>query len=613
MPSSAPPESDPPVSRSLFAGPGEHGRWLWWRAAGEAVLAAVLVLVAHTGLSTVEARLVGAAEALAILGAALVLVRRRFPVACAVGLAALTGAAPSAALLTAVAAYTATRQMRTPRQRVGVILGAAALTMLTCAVFAPTLEVGGNLFGLALGAVLALTTVVVPGLVGTAAGQQGRLLRALRERAAAAEQARRLADSESRMRERSRIAAEMHDLVGHRLSLVSLHAGGLEMALGKQAPELRDEAAVVRRATRDAMQELREALGVLGPLESDTGTGALTDATGTRADIEALVEESRRGGIPVELCWEGADLDARPARVRRAVHRVARESLTNVHRYAAGAHVTVTVRHTGERVQVRVRNGVPPTRPAASTGLGSGRGLAGLRERVALLGGALEAGRTPGGGFAVVAAIPADPGPAAETVDAETAEAETADAEAADAGTADAASDSSGRPGMAAAEPGGVGKPRSADEPGSIDEPGGVDEPVSRAAILQRRAAGAVIGLLGLIGVAVMLVFGVLLVAHSRYELAYERPAPPRVGMTKEQLKGAVPADDGIVRAAALGHEPPRPPSATECRYPYADNPPEGGRLPIVRYCFRSDTLIAIDRFTVPMVTEPHGGSRTHD
>ncbi|MFE6738387.1 histidine kinase [Streptomyces tubercidicus] len=620
MPSSAPPETDPPVSRSLFAAPGEHGRWLWWRAAGEAVLSAVLVLVAHMGLSTVEARLVGAVEALAVLGIALVLVRRRFPVACALGLAALTGAAPSAALLTAVAAYTATRQMRTPRQRVGVILGAAALTMLTCAVFAPPLEVGGNLFGLALGAVLALTTVVVPGLVGTAAGQQRRLLRALRERAAAAEQASRLADSESRMRERSRIAAEMHDLVGHRLSLVSLHAGGLEMALGKQAPELRDEAAVVRRATRDAMQELREALGVLGPLESDTGTGALTDATGTRADIEALVEESRRGGIPVELCWEGADLDARPARVRRAVHRVVRESLTNVHRYAAGAHVTVTVRHTGERVRVRVRNGVPPTRPAASTGLGSGRGLAGLRERVALLGGGLEAERTPGGGFAVVAAIPADPGPAAETVDAE-----TADAEAADAGTADAAPDSSGRPGMAADEPSGVGepsgfdkpggvdKPRNADEPGSIDMPGAVDEPVSRAAVLQRRAAGAVIGLLGLIGVAVMLVFGVLLVAHSRYELAYERPAPPRVGMTKEQLKGSVPADDGIARAAALGHEPPRPPSATECRYPYADNPPEGGRLPIVRYCFRSDTLIAIDRFTVPMVTEPHGGSRTHD
>ncbi|WP_435603283.1 sensor histidine kinase [Streptomyces sp. bgisy130] len=567
MSSSAPPETEPPVSRSLFAGPGERGRWLVWRAVGEAVVAAALVLLVHEGASLVEARLVGAAAGLAALGIVLVLVRRRFPAACVVGLAALMGAVPSVALLTAVAAYTATRQLRTSRQRAGVLLGAAALTMLVGAVLAPAVELGSSLFGLALGAVLAVSTVVVPGLVGTAAGQQGRLLRALRERAAAAEEARRLAESESRMRERSRIAAEMHDLVGHRLSLVSLHAGGLEMALEKAAPELRDEAAVVRRATRDAMQELRAALGVLGPLESDTGTGALTDATGTRADIEALAEESRRGGIPVELCWEGADLDARQARVRRAVHRVVRESLTNVHRYAAGSHVTVDVRHTGERVVVRVRNGVPPTRPAASTGLGSGRGLAGLRERVALLGGELEAARTPGGGFTVAADLPADPGPGAEPTDA--------------------------RP-----EAGG---------------PVAADEPAGRLSALQRRAVGAVIGLLGLTGVGVMALFGVLLVAHARYDLAYERPERPRLGMTKEQVKRALPPDDAAVRAAAAGREPPRRPAATDCLYPYASDAAEGNRLPIVRYCFRSDTLIAIDRFTVPMVTEPHAGSRTHD
>ncbi|MFG3118026.1 sensor histidine kinase [Streptomyces sp. NPDC048197] len=141
----------------------------------------------------------------------------------------------------------------------------------------------------------------------------------------------------------------------------------------------------------------------------DTGTGALTDATGTRADIEALIAESRSGGIPVEFSWEGPDLDARPARVRRAVHRVVRESLTNVHRYAAGAQVTVTVRHGDALVEVRVHNDVPPVPPAATTGFGTGRGLIGLRERVTLLGGDLEAGRTPDGGFAVAADIPAAP------------------------------------------------------------------------------------------------------------------------------------------------------------------------------------------------------------
>ncbi|MCF3172845.1 two-component sensor histidine kinase [Streptomyces sioyaensis] len=567
MSSSAPPVSENRATRSLFTEPGEPGRQLW-RAAGEAVSAGALVLLSYQAVSAVDARLgaVWAAVALGAVGIALMLVRRRYPVTSVVGLAALMGVVPSVALLTAVAAYTATRQLRTPRRQVGVLLAAAASAMLTGAAFAPVLGLGSRLFGLALAAVFAVTTVVVPGLVGTAAGQSDRLLRALRERAAAAEEARRLADSESRMRERSRIAAEMHDLVGHRLSLVSLHAGGLEMALLKEAPELRDEAAVVRRATRDAMQELREVLGVLGPLGGEPGIGALTDATGTRADVEALVEESRAGGIPAELVWEGPDLDARPARVRRAVHRVVRESLTNVHRYAAGAHVTVAVRHIGERVEVRVRNGAPPTRPPVATGLGSGRGLTGLRERVALLGGGLEAARTPGGGFGVTADLPADPGPGTETVEA-------------------APYDSG---------------------PVAVDEPG-------RLSVLQRRIAVAVTGLLGLVGLGAMTLFGVLLVDHSRYDLAYRNPEPPRVGMTREQVQRAVAPDDVASRAAAAGREPPRPRSATDCMYPYTDAKSAHGRLALVRYCFRSDTLIAIDRFTVPVVTEPHGGRGTHD
>ncbi|MFD0164482.1 histidine kinase [Streptomyces decoyicus] len=569
MSSSAPPASENRPSRSPFAGPGEQGRQLW-RAAGEAVLAGALVLLTYQGESWIEARLTGGAPALALVGVALVLVRRRFPVASVLGLAALMGAVPVVALLTAVAAYTAARQLETPRRRAGLLLGAAASAMAVCVVAAPHLELGSSLFGLALSAVLAVITVVVPGLVGIAAGQQDRLLRALRERTAAAEEAQRLADSESRVRERSRIAAEMHDLVGHRLSLVSLHAGGLEMALLKEAPGLRDEAAVVGRAARDAMQELREVLGVLGPLGRDTGTDALTDATGTRADIEALVEESRGVGIPVEFCWEGQDLDARPARVRRAVHRVVRESLTNVHRYATGAHVTVVVRHTDERVEVRVRNGVPPVPPAAATGLGSGRGLTGLRERVALLNGSLEAHRTPGGGFAVTAGLPADPGPGAETAEAAPYD----------------------------------------------DGPAAVDEPGSGLSAFQRRLAGAVTGLLGLAGVGLMMLFGVLLVSHSRYDLAYQSPEKPRLGMAKERVQRAVAPDDDMARAAAAGREPPRPGSATGCLYPYTDRA-EGGRLKIVRYCFRSDTLIAIDRFSVPIVTEkatePPHGSRKHD
>ncbi|MFF4289725.1 sensor histidine kinase [Streptomyces sp. NPDC001633] len=569
MSTSAPPASaHPPPARSLFAGPGEDGRQLW-RAAGEAVLATVLVVLVHQGESEIDARLRGGAAALGLLGVALVVVRRRFPVAGVLGLAALMGVMPSVALLTAVAAHTSTRQRETPRRRVALLLVAAAAAMATGAVSAPVVGPGSWSFGLALGAVLAVTTVIVPGLVGAAAGQQDRLLRAWRERTAAAEEARRLADSEARVRERSRIAAEMHDLVGHRLSLVSLHAGGLELALGRTAPELRDEAAVVGRASRDAMQELREVLGVLGPLGRDTGTDALTDATGTRADVEALIAESRSGGIPVGFSWEGPDLDARPARVRRAVHRVVRESLTNVHRYAAGARVTVTVRHGDALVEVRVRNDVPPVPPAATTGLGTGRGLIGLRERVTLLGGDLEAGRTPDGGFAVAAGIPADPRFGAETADVQPYE----------------------------------------------TEPAVADGPGSGLSTLQRCLAGAVTGLLGLTGVGVMMLFGVALVVDA-YGPVYHRPEKPRVGMSREQVQRVVSGDDDTVRAAAAGREPPRPASASDCLYPWGSGVAKGGRLELVRYCFRADTLIAIDRFTVPIVTEEdptHPGRTTHD
>ncbi|MEU8783459.1 histidine kinase dimerization/phosphoacceptor domain-containing protein [Streptomyces sp. NPDC048637] len=189
---------------------------------GEALLAGALVLLVPQG--EVQASLGAGPEAVGIV---LVLVRRRFPEASAVALAALMGVEPAVAMLTAVAGYTAVRQAETVRRGAVLLLVAAAAAMVTGAVFAPLAGLGSSTFGLVLGAVLAITTVLVPGLAGVAWGQQDRLVRAWRERAAAAEEARRLADSESRMRERSRIAAEMHDLVGHRLSLVSLHAGGL--------------------------------------------------------------------------------------------------------------------------------------------------------------------------------------------------------------------------------------------------------------------------------------------------------------------------------------------------------------------------------------------------
>ncbi|MER5362593.1 histidine kinase [Streptomyces sp. NPDC002785] len=563
-----------PTSRNPFTAPGEQGRGLW-RALAEVTGGALLMLLTQLILGDPCG---GIQFLLGAVALALLAVRRRFPTMSLLGVSAVVGLLPPAGLPAAVTAYTTAKHLVVPRRRSAVLLASTVLATLAGAAFAPGIGLGSHGFGLALGAVLAATTLMVPGLLGISGGQEDRLLRALRERAAAAEAARRLADSESRIHERSRIAAEMHDLVGHRLSLISLHTGGLEMALEKESPELRDEAALVRRATGDAMRELRQVLGVLGPLERDTGTDALTDTTGTRSDIEALAEESRSGGIPVDLTWDGPDLNDRAAQVRRAVHRVVRESLTNVHRYAAGARVTVVVTHTDDHAEVLVRNGLPPVAPEAATGLGSGRGLVGLRERVALLGGTLEAGPTPAGGFAVAARIPAQPDPGASLATA----------------------------GAPPREP--------PSEPSSDHSPAGV----------QRRAVSALTGFLGLAGVGVMMMCGLFLVAQAFPEPDQRDPEQPRIGMSRKKVEEAVYGDDPSVRAAATGREPARPESVTSCMYPmvpveYFTAPAEGagpgnsaaagaeegpGHLRVTRYCFRGDKLAAVDRFTVPVVSQ---------
>ncbi|WP_235483239.1 sensor histidine kinase [Streptomyces roseoverticillatus] len=493
-------------------------------------------------------------------GAGLFTLRRRFPVSVLLVLAALTGLAPCVGPVTAATAYAVARRTVRARRRGRLLVAAAVLVVVCATVSAPWLGPGSVPYGLALGLILTPTTVLVPGLVGTSYGQQRRLVQALRERGDAAERARRFADSEARIHERSRIAAEMHDLVGHRLSLISLHAGGLELALERADPELREEAVLVRRTTRDAMRELRQTLGVLGPLGRDTGPEALTDATGTRADVETLVAESRDGGIAVRLDWTGPDLDARPAPVRRAVHRVVRESLTNVHRYASAAHVTVTVVHDDETVRITVRNGAPPASSVSAGNVGTGRGLTGLRERVELLGGTFDAAPLPSGGFQVDATVPAEPGDAPVPK----------------------------RPGTADTGPDG-------------------GEAVAGGSVAPERRTAQVLTLaLGMVTLSVLMALGIAFVyATVPHQEAGARPLP-RVGMTYSDVTAAGVLDNKAVRAAATGHEPPRPAGTVGCVYPFnGATETRPGALKIARYCFdASQRLISIDRFTVPSVRD---------
>ena len=203
------------------------------------------------------------------------------------------------------------------------------------------------------------------------------LVTSLRERAA------RAAD-EARQQARADIAREMHDVLAHRLSLLSLHAGALEFNPGAPAAEVQRAAGVIRQSAHQALQELREIIGVLrAPEDGDRPQPAL-------ADLERLVGEARTAGTRVTLRQRVASPVRAPALAGRTAYRVVQEGLTNARKHAVGAEVTVVVSGgPGDGLSVEVRN------PAGAGELaipGGGRGLIGLAERAALAGGRFEHG-----------------------------------------------------------------------------------------------------------------------------------------------------------------------------------------------------------------------------
>lgn len=236
-------------------------------------------------------------------------------------------------------------------------------------------------------------------LVGVHLTTRRALLATLRERAEIAETQGRLRDDQARAAERDRIAREMHDLLAHKVSLIALHAGALELKVGKDPVRAKQTAGLIRVTARQALQELRT---VLGMLHADAlGYGEST------ADVASLVESSTRAGQPVDF-HDGAG--RLPAATARVVYRVVQEGLTNAHRHAPGAQITVSVERedTGDSVTVVVRNG--PSSPAKPTDLpGTGSGLVGLAERLRLVGGSIESGpvgRNGNGGWRVDAKVP---------------------------------------------------------------------------------------------------------------------------------------------------------------------------------------------------------------
>ncbi|MEU8800939.1 histidine kinase [Spirillospora sp. NPDC048819] len=251
------------------------------------------------------------------------------------------------------------------------------------------------------GIVFRSMAVVIGGaLLGMYAAARRRVVQALTERAERAERERHLLAERARAEERARLAAEMHDVVAHRVTLMVLQAGALRV----RAPDepTRTAAEELRGTGCQALEELRDVIGLLRRDPEETSGPAAEPLP----DLSALVAESAAVGVPVELAEHGDPPPASPA-VGRTAYRVVQEALTNARKHAPGAAVRVEVRYRADGVALTVRNAAASREPdAALAASGSGTGLDGLRERVELIGGTFTAGPSAGG-FRVEASLPA--------------------------------------------------------------------------------------------------------------------------------------------------------------------------------------------------------------
>ena len=249
---------------------------------------------------------------------------------------------------------------------------------------------------------LLINSVVTAGVLGWGMyiGSRRELVWTLRQRAERAEAEQELRMAQARGNERSRIAREMHDVLAHRISQISLQAGALGFRSDLDADELRANAAVIRDLANEALTDLRGVLGVL----RDPGTGELAHAPQpTWSDLPSLVDQARDAGLHVVLT-DRLPRDAPvPDVVGRTLYRIVQEGITNAGKHAPGAVVRIEVSGSPEEgVDIVLRNplGFGPTRTP-----GSGLGLIGLTERAELRGGRLE-GRRDGQQFVLHGWIP---------------------------------------------------------------------------------------------------------------------------------------------------------------------------------------------------------------
>ncbi|MDX3594801.1 histidine kinase [Streptomyces sp. ID03-2B] len=320
--------------------------------------------------------------------------RRRFPLAVAM---TVTIASTASALATG-AALLALGSISTRRRPVEI--GAVVLAYVTATQFVggfyPVQNPPGTFwFQLALPALTAGIAVAV----GMAIGARRVEVRSLRDRAESAEREQAARAAQARVLERNRIAREMHDVLAHRISLVAMQAGVLDHRGDLRAEENRLLVRGIAEGSHQALEELRDVLGVL---RADPGHPEPPQPSLDR--IPDLVADARASGLDVTLTTTVAGTPADV--VGRTCYRVVQEGLTNAAKHAPGARVHIAVEgRSGDGLGVSVRNSPATDRPAQRPPA-SGFGLLGLTERVDLAGGTLHHCPTPDHGYVLTVRLP---------------------------------------------------------------------------------------------------------------------------------------------------------------------------------------------------------------
>lgn len=503
-----------------------------------------------------------AASAVAVV--VLTLLRRRLPGSVLVAGSAAGALLPGAFLVTVVLGWSAGRRI------VGVGRALVAFTLAFLA--AVGLSVWDQwaqmrpLLMLVFSTLMFLVTTLMPGLASRYWSQRRTLLRAFQERNGQLLRERAMVAGQARLRERQRIAQDMHDSLGHQLALISVHTGALEVD-----PELtdrqREAVGVLRQASVAAMHELREVVGILrdgveAPLPVEEA--AQSAARGV-AGIEGVVEAARGAGTDVRLTTSG---QPRPlvAACDHAAYRIVQESLTNAYKHAPGAPITVELRYEDDSLVVEIANG-----PAVGRGAGEvvsgGQGLTGLRERARLVGGMVHAGATDGGGFRVAGVLPYGAEPA---------------------GVREVADDF-GQRARGPWDPGGLaGAP-----PMDWDA---VDREL--AVRVRGRSGGVAMGCGIAVAAAVVLVIvlgaGVVLLLGSVNDAMIDRAQydAVRVGESEEAVRGRLPDGQNLLTQGMDRKGPPRPEGA-DCLALLSTEPAADlGTDTVFRFCFKDGKLV---------------------